>query len=429
MKNLVLLSVFCSIALICNVNAEKPQQHGLHGKNGALHMNHGLKNLIGINTKCPNTTHHVCGNDGNTYKNLCFFVKAKMENNDLKIIRHEECIEGRNRKLGAYNCSQIHCPQYYYPVCGSNGKTFGSRCELFKAQCQNSSLYMVHKLPCNSNPYEPQEVCEEIFCHDVYEPVCASDGHTYTNECILKNTACGQPGLYKLYDGKCYTKRTIPRIDCHLDCTEIYHPVCGSDDKTYGNKCELLTAQCYDSKIHLLHEGECRRLLNNNCTQLNCSNYNDPQCANDGHTYPNYCRYTEKQCSVPDLKILHSGPCQNSHGITKRPYIPSTIKNYTGITWTVTPTYRSTMKMIKTSTKKFLGSTTKNGKPLTSTISGIGITATTTKNSCDYHCPAIFFPVCGSNHKTYNSYCHLYEAICRSPTAHIVLMSYGACWQ
>ncbi|XP_050498014.1 serine protease inhibitor dipetalogastin-like [Diabrotica virgifera virgifera] len=46
-----------------------------------------------------------------------------------------------------------------------------------------------------------------------------------------------------------------PTFGC--DCQLIYHPVCGTDGKTYDNKCGLECEQKDNPDLKIKHEGEC----------------------------------------------------------------------------------------------------------------------------------------------------------------------------
>lgn len=45
---------------------------------------------------------------------------------------------------------------------------------------------------------------------------------------------------------------------CQLVCTQIYKPICGTDQKTYSNKCMMDMAACMEDKwIDVMHWEAC----------------------------------------------------------------------------------------------------------------------------------------------------------------------------
>lgn len=106
--------------------------------------------------------------------------------------------------FSAYSQGRV-CPLIYDPVCGSDNRTYGNGCQV----ASNNVSYVKGKCPCSFEDNSQDE------------PVCV-DGVQFPNNCVAE-----EAGQTNYTEGGCV-------------CTEA--AVCGTDGKTYENKCEARRA-------------------------------------------------------------------------------------------------------------------------------------------------------------------------------------------
>ncbi|KAJ7388800.1 hypothetical protein OS493_035584 [Desmophyllum pertusum] len=194
-----------------------------------------------------------------------------------------------------------------------------------------------------------------------FQPVCATDGCTYKNECELRKKACrdGRPDLEVAYSGSCQTgcanvecskNRTCMVdqykrancVDCNFRCSKQSRPVCGADGVRYESNCHLRLATCRQGKaIGVAYQGEC--IANASCDNINCgeklcveSASGGPRCVTckceesysskcprtpnptticgtNNKTYKDYCSLREEVCKVKAfIDVEHIGSCIGS---------------------------------------------------------------------------------------------------------------------
>ncbi len=281
---------------------------------------HGLREgkCLPIPQGCPDNVDPVCGCDGVTYFNDCERMTAgvgKLHHGACEEvcggIAGVGCPEGQICELPPGECQSADlqgrcvyhpevCPQYYDPVCGCDGVTYGNDCERLGAgaqlahygrcldrcnadgsTCPDGEICLPLPGKCESESDEGVCVPSPSVCPLSAAPfpvlaVCGCDGVTYDSAC-----AAIQAGVGIAHEGPCADfSRCITDADCPAGlacipipglcwlvltpiapaqcveipdaCPDVFDPVCGCDNKTYSSACEAVRAHA-----GVAHAGPC----------------------------------------------------------------------------------------------------------------------------------------------------------------------------
>ena len=285
---------------------------------------------------CSGTLKIVCGSDGETYPNECLLnLVACREESNLKIKHLGACTPA--------TCKDIYCSQDYLkncdsknPVCGNDGMTYPTECDLMCAACGVLHLEVAYPGECqiptttttmsstiittttttnlNSN-CENTCNCDDNQC----SYICGSNNVTYCNECQMKCQACKTNSeIFILYPRPCVALPINPDCDeiCNCDLMET-NVVCGTDGISYPNTCTLECNACKEnSGVIIDHPGDCEKTTTTTestdlCSEkCNCEDIEEPVCGSDGMTYPNECKLNCKACMEnSDLVWIFDGEC------------------------------------------------------------------------------------------------------------------------
>nr|XP_053641291.1 four-domain proteases inhibitor-like [Cherax quadricarinatus] len=133
---------------------------------------------------------------------------------------------------GQDNCNSV-CTADYRPVCCTDGITYPNNCTLELADCQSDEDIAVMSTFLGLERFRIQrEICDLVLSalHEV------------------------QPRNLRAYIGECTTYTNA--------CDLVWMPVCGTDNVTCANLCQLELADCLsDEDITEAYPGECQEAL------------------------------------------------------------------------------------------------------------------------------------------------------------------------
>ncbi|XP_071473325.1 agrin isoform X3 [Marmota flaviventris] len=341
---------------------------------------------------CDGAYRPVCAQDGHTYDNDCWRQQAECRQQRAIPPRHQgpcdqapspcrgvQCAFGATCAVkngeAACECQQA-CAGTYDPVCGSDGVTYGSTCELEAMACAlGRDIRVARRGPCDRcGQCRFGALCEAETgrcvcpseCVASAQPVCGSDGHTYASECELHVHACThQISLHVASAGHCQTcGDTVCAFGAVCSAGQCVcprcerpppGPVCGSDGVTYRSACELREAACQQQiQLEEARAGPCEQAEcgsggsgsgeDSECEQELCRQrggvwdedsedgpcvcdfscqgvLRSPVCGSDGVTYGSECDLKRARCeSQGELYVAAQGPCR---GLTLAPLLPA----------------------------------------------------------------------------------------------------------
>ncbi|XP_047662867.1 agrin isoform X7 [Tachysurus fulvidraco] len=323
---------------------------------------------------CQPDPEQLCASDGRSYNSACQMQSTALQTERLLKVVHsgpckkqEECQE--NCKFSAVcllehgrarcSCEPIRCDSTYAPLCGNDGHTYPNDCERRRAECLSQTTIRIKQQgPCDLNALSPclkttcefggscvvkngEAVCECLdTCLQASDPVCGSDGQTYTSQCQMNAISCTlQKHIQIKHKGPCdkackncsfgaICDEQTHRCVCPKECVGSKQPVCGSDGNTYMNECELHVHACIEQlDLHVVVQGECKncgstvcswgaRCVQNKCECPQCEGQPDAQvCGTDGKTYTNECELRQTSCQEKkNIEVARPGSCDEDCG-------------------------------------------------------------------------------------------------------------------